>query len=92
MPVSSAMLEIFLAIAISLAYALIFVVSMPESAIGVVARNTVFALIFLFYVICPVDPIPELVLGPVGFADELIISAAGVIWVQRLATGLKEFV
>ena len=86
------LLEVAVACATALGVALIVALSMPQSAMRDVVKNAVLTLICIAYVLCPIDPLPEIVLGPVGFVDDLGVAVAGVVTAKRAASSLKELI
>ena len=86
------LLEIMIACATALGIALIVALSMPQSAMRDVVKNGVLTLICVAYVLCPIDPLPEIVLGPMGFLDDLGVAVAGVVTAKRAASSLKELI
>jgi uncharacterized membrane protein YkvA (DUF1232 family) len=76
-----------------------FLVVVGLALIGVVMwrfkippRGLVAMLGALFYLVLPVDVVPELLVGPLGLVDDAGVVTAVAIWVYKLAKARQKLV
>jgi len=57
---------------------------------GFLARHPKMAIAgAIFYLLTPVDAVPEMLVGPVGYLDDLFVILM-TIWAQQLARNIKN--
>jgi len=62
-----------------LGLAFMVVLSMPQSHMRDVMKKVLFAVACFFYIVSPIDFMPEALLGPFGFVDDIGALVAGVM-------------
>jgi uncharacterized membrane protein YkvA (DUF1232 family) len=62
-----------------LGLAFMVVLALPKSEMREVMKKVLFAVACALYVLSPIDFMPEAILGPLGFVDDLGAMAAGIM-------------
>ena len=78
-----AVLVVFIAIMVTIGVVVLGVVAVILWKLHMPVKAAAAALSSIAYVILPFDFVPEVPLGPIGLADDLLIVVAGATYVSR---------